>query len=133
MANKQLEQKLQEAICKYLDLQYPNVIYTSDLSGIKLTIGSAVKAKKTRCKHFKIPDLLILEPNDYHKGLFFEIKKDKSEVYLKNGDMSKSKHIFEQNKTIQVLRNKGYKAMFVWDFNQAKTEIDNYIHNLLPF
>lgn len=89
MANKKLEENLQIAICMYLDMQYPNVIYTSDLSGIKLSIGSAVKAKKMRCKKYKIPDLLILHPNKTNKGLFIELKNKISDVYNQNGTFKK--------------------------------------------
>jgi len=135
MANKQLEQKLQEAICKYLDLQYPNVIYTSDLSGIKLTIGSAVKAKKTRCKNFKIPDLLILEPNDFYKGLFVEIKNKVSDVYNKNGTFKKSNdnHVEKQYNTIVQLRKLGYDAKFVFGLENAISTIKSHMNNEYPF
>jgi len=77
------EEDLQIMVCKYLDLQYPDVFYTSDLSGIKLSIGSAVKAKKTRCKRNVIPDLLIFEPRKGYHGLILELKKDLTELFNK--------------------------------------------------
>jgi len=53
------EENLQIAISSYLKYQYPDVIFTSESSGIRLTIGQATKAKKQRSKH-KLPDMIIL-------------------------------------------------------------------------
>ncbi len=133
MANKRPEEIMQIQLCKYIDLQYPNVIYTSDLSGIKLSIGSGKKASKMRCKRYKIPDLLIFYPNNYHKGLFLELKAEKSKVWLKNGEMSKDTRVVAQNKTLEELKRLGYKAMFIWSFEHGKREIDHYINNIIPF
>ena len=77
---KKTEQTIHNQICQYLDLQYPMLVYTSDLSGVKLTIGQAVQAKKQRCKKFKIPDLLILQANDKYCGLILELKKDNYQI-----------------------------------------------------
>lgn len=135
MANKKLEENLQIAICMYLDMQYPNVIYTSDLSGIKLSIGSAVKAKKMRCKKYKIPDLLILHPNKTNKGLFIELKNKISDVYNQNGTFKKANdnHVEKQYNTIVQLRSIGYEAMFVFGLKNAIETIDNYMNNRKPF
>lgn len=128
--NQKREENLQLAVCKYLDFKYPNVIYTSDLSGIKLSIGSAVKAKKGRCKRFKIPDLLILEPNKYSKGLFLELKASKDELYLKDGvTIRKSEHIEAQVKTLNRLFDLGYCAFFACGLESAIERIDYYMNN----
>lgn len=135
MANKQSEQKLQESICQYIDLQYPNVIYTSDLSGCNVGGFYGRKNKKTRCKNFKIPDLLIFHPNDFHKGLFIEIKNKISDVYNKNGTFKKSNdnHVEKQYKTIVQLRKLGYAADFVFGLENAISVIKSHINNEYPF
>lgn len=120
------EESLQVAISKYLKLQYPNVIFTSESSGIKLTIGQALKTKKQRSKH-KLPDMIILEPKlPNAAGLIFELKS--KSPYLKNGELSKDQHIQAQAQTLYQLVQKGYVAMFVWEFEQAKQVIDNYLN-----
>lgn len=135
MKKNNLEEKLQLSVCQYLDLQYPNVIYTSDLSGIKLSKGSAVKAKKMRCKKYKIPDLLILHPNETYKGLILELKNKASDVYNQNGTFKKANdnHVEKQYKTIVQLRSLGYESMFVFGLNNAIETIDNYMNNRKPF
>jgi len=125
--NKRKEEDLQISICEYLDLQYPNVIYTSDLSGIKLPVGLAVKASKQRTKNYKIPDLLILHPNNQYHGLILELKKSRSALYLKdNVKISNAKHIRDQLKTLLRLSDIGYKACFSCGFDETKQIIDEY-------
>ena len=123
------EKQVHKAICQYLDLQYPDVIYTSDPSGIRTTIGIVMEMKAKRCKRYKIPDLLILHPNDTYKGLFMEIKKDLSEIVTKSGDLRKDKHTQEQNRTLLRLQELGYAAIFAAGFDHAKKAIDLYFNN----
>jgi hypothetical protein len=69
---KKQEENLQVAVCQYLRLQYPLVIFMSDIaSGLRLSIGQAVKSKKLRSSRGQ-PDLFIAEsrPNqDYKNGI----------------------------------------------------------------
>ena len=68
------EENLQIAVCNYLRAQYPKVLFNSDLSGIKLTMGQAVKAKKLRSSK-GFPDLVIYEPRGNYHALFLELKR----------------------------------------------------------
>jgi hypothetical protein len=66
------EKDLQINICRWLKLQYPEVIFTSESSGLRLTIGQARSLAKQRSGK-GLPDLMIFEPRgDYH-GLFIEL------------------------------------------------------------
>jgi len=113
-------------ICQYLDLQYPNVIYTSDASGMRLSIGLRMEAKRKRCKRYVIPDLLILHPSNGYNGLLLEVKKSRSDVYKKDGGYLKSEHLENQIESIKALLNIGYQAGFVCGFDNAKKMIDEY-------
>jgi hypothetical protein len=44
----QTEATVHSQVCKYLNYQYPKVLFNTDLSGIKLTIGQAHKVKSIR-------------------------------------------------------------------------------------
>jgi hypothetical protein len=127
------EENLQIQVCKYLDLQYKDIVYTSDLSGVRLTIGQAVKAKKERSKRYKIPDLLILQPNDKYCGLIMELKTDKSKVFGKKGQLLKNGHVEDQIKSLHKLHSVGYFATFVFSFEMAKKTIDDYLNNRQPY
>ena len=128
MAKK--EEQLSKAVSRYLKVQYPDVVFTCDSSGIRLTIGQATVLKAQRSTH-KIPDMIILKPNAEYHGLILELKSDDSSPFLKDGSLSKGQHIQEQNQTLTALLNIGYYAVFIVGFNQAKEVIDNYMANKL--
>lgn len=130
--SKQKEEKVQIAICKYLRLQYPNVIFTCDLaSGMKLPIHIAAKNKSMRSSR-GLPDLFVAwtkpamyEGDEGYGGLFLEIKTSKHR--LKNGGISKTEHHSEQEAILKQLREQGYKAEFACGFDEAKKLIDEYL------
>jgi len=88
---KHQEYILQKAVCRFLELQYPNVLFLSDTIGnVKLTELQASRNKAIQKKDFKCPDLLILEPNKFYKGLFIELKI--KSPYKLNGELLKNDH-----------------------------------------
>ena len=111
-------------------MQYSDVVFTCDASGVRLTMGQATALKAQRSVH-KIPDMIILKPNGEYHGLILELKSEDSSPYLKDGSLSKGQHIQEQNQTLTALLNIGYYAVFIVGFNQAKEVIDNYMANKL--
>lgn len=128
MAKK--EESLSKAVSKYLKMQYGSVIFTCDASGVRLTMGQATALKAQRSVH-KIPDMIILKPNAEYHGLILELKTEEASPYLKDGSLSTSKHIQEQNQTLTMLLNLGYYAVFAVGFNHAKKIIDDYFDNKL--
>ena len=112
-------------VCDYLKAQYPKVLFNTDASGIKLTIGQAVQMKKLRsCNGF--PDIVIFEPRNGYHGLFIEMKKTGERIFKKDGTPS-TPHIAEQLDLIQKLNSKGYYAVFCVGFEHAKRIIDEYL------
>ena len=120
------EEKIQIAICQYLLLQYPDVYFMTDASGLRLPMGLAVKAKKQRFRHAQL-DLVILEPKTYFHGLILEIKRSEDEVYTKNGEFRKTSHVIEQNESIRHLSDKRYYVRYAFSFDEAINIIDNYM------
>lgn len=130
------EEKVQIAICGYLRLRYPNVIFTCDLaSGMKLPIHIAAKNKSMRSSR-GLPDLFVAhvrtklkslgdEKHEHVSGLFLEIKQES--VRLKSGGIAKSPHHTEQEAILQQLRDQGYKAEFACGFEEARKIIDDYL------
>ncbi len=119
---------LQKQVCKWLDLQFPKVLYLSDtIASIKLTIPQQVRNKQIQKQGFKCPDLLILQPNNTYHGLFIELKV--KNPYKKDGLIYKDEHLEAQYKTITDLQSKGYYATFSWDFEMTKTIITEYLNN----
>ena len=121
------EKNIHLQVCQFIDLQYPNVIYTSDPSGLRLSMGLRMEVKRKRSKRYKIPDLIILHPSQTYSGLILEIKKDVSEVYTAKGELRKSDHVAEQAETLRELSRLGYKAVFGCGFDHCVKIINEYM------
>lgn len=122
------EEIIHTQICNFINLQYPNIIFTSDASGIYVGKYRAIIMSKQRSQH-KIPDLLIFEPKGIYKGLFIEVKINESCVFLKDGKtFKKSDHIKEQYNTLKLLDSKGYFATFGFGYDQTIKIIQWYLN-----
>lgn len=123
---KHLEFELQKSVCKYLNNQYPNVLFLSDtIANVKLNVRQGARNKTIQKAGFKTPDLIILQPNNLYHGLFIEFKT--SSPFKKDGTILKNEHLEGQLKSIQDLNNRGYYAQFCWTFEMAKETIDKYL------
>ena len=119
------EKQVHKNICEYIRLQYPGVIFNTDLSGIRLPIGQATQLKKLRSSR-AFPDLMIFEPREPYHGLFIELKADNVRLWKKNGDFA-TDHLREQGEMIGELKKRGYHAQFCVGFDSAKAVIDWYL------
>lgn len=121
----QKESEIHIAICKYIQMQYPNVLFTSESSGLRVSMYQAKKLKQMRsCAG--LPDIMIFEPKRSYFGLFIEVKRDGTTIYKKDGGLVADKHIREQEEILHQLKQKGYLAEFVVGFDDAKALIDYY-------
>ena len=132
------EHNLYEQIARYLQLQYPDVIYRFDIAAdLKLTPGQAAKHKRLHPTR-GYPDLFIAESSmniwnsavrewGLYFGLYIEIKKDGEKLTKKDGSW-RTPHIAEQAEMLEKLRQTGYKAEFGIGFEGCKKIIDEYLH-----
>jgi hypothetical protein len=119
------EEQIHRQVCNYLHSYYPDVIFTSDLSGVRLHRGTAQKVRDLKsCRG--IPDLLILEPVGKYHGLMIELKKDKVKVWKKNGDFV-NEHFKEQYEVLERLEKKGFFSAFCMGYENAVKIIDKYM------
>jgi hypothetical protein len=127
-SKNQPEFQLQKAVCRYISIQYPKVLFLSDtIASVKLTIPQQARNTQIQKKGFKTPDLLIFEPNKDFKGLFIELKVKCP--LKKDGTIYKEEHLEGQQKTINELKSKCYYACFSWSFEMTVNIIDNYMSN----
>nr|DAK98012.1 MAG TPA: Nuclease [Caudoviricetes sp.] len=140
------EHNLYEQIARYLQLQYPDVIYRFDIAAdLKLTMGQAVKHKRLHPER-GYPDLFIAKTKEIKVktvlgsgyslveikplgGLYIEIKKDGEKLTKKDGSW-RTPHIAEQAEALEKLRARGYKAEFGVGFSECKQIIDEYLRYL---
>lgn len=119
------EKKLHESVVNYLKLAYPKAIFNTDMSGLKLTKGQAIGAKKLRSSN-GFPDLVIYEQRRGFNALFLELKRNGVVIHLRNGNMTSDAHIQEQATMHKALKDRGYYADFAVGFDEAKKLIDWY-------
>lgn len=133
------ELELQAQVADYIRLQYPNVIFHSDFgSGIKLTMGQAIKQKRLNGGRRSWPDMFIAETviskirhddgsHNAYSGLFVELKREGTRIFKKDGTLVSDAHIREQFDMLHDLRARGYAAEFACGFDEAKKLIDDYM------
>lgn len=116
---KDLEYKLQKAVCIYLKLQYKDVLFNGSQGGQYLKYHSQ-RNKKTATGYKKgFPDLFLYEPRTingviYH-GLALELKV--------KGNYATT----NQKDVLQILNTKGYKAVVCTDLDETLQAINEYL------
>ena len=120
------EYDLYKAIAIYLSLQYPNVMYHFDPTGLSLTKTQAGKLKAIQHSS-GYPDLFIMEPRGPYHGLFIEIKPEGTRIFKNNGLIFVNEHIQQQSEFMIKLHKSGYYAVFACGFDDAKKTIDDYL------
>ena len=108
------EERLQAAVIKYIQLQYPSIRYCASLGGIYTGIRQAVKAKKTGYSR-GFPDLQITEARGGWFGLFIEIKTDKGRATR------------VQKEWVKDLNERGYYAAICKGLDEIIDCIDKYL------
>ena len=132
----QSEADLHLQICQYLRLKYPVVIFRTDFaSGIKMTMGQAAKHRRLQSGR-AWPDIFIANPVWHGDakaecptfwGLFIELKREGTSVYLKNGELTANPHIREQAEMLDQLEALGYCAKFAVGYEATIGLIDWYL------
>ena len=120
------EKVLHQQVCAWINIQYPKVMFTSDSSGSRVTIGLQVEFARKRCKAYKVPDLIILQPKSCYCGLIIELKKDGEVLQKKDGEL-KTEHLKEQARALLHLAKEGYFASFEVGFDAAIRRIKLYM------
>ena len=133
---KKIEESISLKVATFLKLQYPNINYRFDVGAdIKLTMGQATKFKALQMKRRGYPDLFIARPSKGFSGLYIEVKKDMSEVYLKDGVTLKKRinkktgkcHNQEQFEMLKSLNQDGYLAKYGFGFEDTIQKIREYL------
>jgi hypothetical protein len=120
------EEDEQIQLCDYIRHNYPNVIFNSDHSGIRVGQGLANKVKKLHSEN-GIPDLNIDEPRGGWFGLKIELKATGNSPFRVSGMLKDNEHLRKQWKMLMRLELNGYLAGFCTGFDEAKEVIDWYM------
>lgn len=120
------EEALHLSICRYLAMNHKEVIYNTDLSGIRLSMGQASKVKWMRSSN-AFPDLFIIENREPWPGLFIELKSRKTKLLRRDGFLCSDPHLREQNHMLHELEERGYLARFCQGYDQTISLIEWYL------
>lgn len=124
------EAYIQALLCNYLRTNYPDVVFTSDLSGVRLPVGLAKQVKPLKSSR-GIPDLIVLYPAGKYHGLALELKAEDAKVFNKQGKLYADAHHAEQFEVIHKLRTVGYAAFFVLGYHAARSCVEDYMRGTL--
>jgi hypothetical protein len=131
------EDTLHIAICEYLELQYPNVLFYHTPNEGKKSAFERFKASKLRVLS-GVSDLVIVEPKWkihedwdellYH-GLYLEIKAKTQVISPKQGKVSFKVGKTSDNQRLFMTKAnaKGYLALVAEGFEAAKQILDDYL------
>lgn len=126
-----MENNLYKQIARYLNIQYPNVIYHFDLSGVNNNSRYS-RVLYSQLNGSGYPDLFICKPKvsaygPNYWGMYLEIKVDGKSPYKKNGEIKSNEHLLKQNAMLEKLAAAGYYASFGVGFDDCKKQIDYYL------
>lgn len=120
------EKALTSQICTYIRLQYPEVYFFTDPSGMfQKGWGAKKQLHDNRSTHAQL-DVIILEPRGWYHGLVVELKREGERLYKKD-NTPVTPHVGDQMESVNHLLRKGYFADFAIGFYQAKEVIDRYL------
>ena len=120
------EDTLHEQVCTWIKWQYPEIIFTFDPAGIRMTMGQARRYKKLKSKH-KMPDIHIVEPRGEYHGCYIELKAQGCSPFKEDGTLKKNDHTESQAETLKLLREKGYFAQFAVGYDEAIELLTHYL------
>lgn len=130
---QQKETSMASEVSKFLGEEYPTVIYRFDVGAdVKLSLNQATKFSRLQgLWSTGYPDLFIAFVNKYYAGLYLELKADGKSPYKLNGELKKDKHLENQERIHQLLRDVGYEVKFVTGLKEAKDAIEEYMECVL--
>ena len=120
------EQREHTALCKWLSLQYPNLLWWHTPN----------ESKKTPFERFLftvmggkrgVSDFVFIEPKGEYSGLFIELKATGIKTHKKNGEC----YYPEQELFLNKAKERGFYATFAVGFDEAKKVIESYMNNKL--
>lgn len=121
------EQIASTRLAAHIKKHNSKIIHRFDLAAdMRLTPGQARRAKELQ-GDTGYPDIFIAEPRSSYHGLYIEMKKDRSEVYKKDGTYRAGAHLLEQIIMRKKLQARGYRVEWGLGFEDAKEKLETYL------
>lgn len=121
------ENMLTKKVSAYLKENHPDIPFTCDMSGVKLSIAQATQSSANRANFYKVPDLLIFVKKPAFGMLALELKIKKTPLFKADGTFRKDKHREDQLRSILWMRKYGQCADFAVGYVDAIQKINSYL------
>lgn len=129
-ANKKWEEPVHRAFVRYIRTTYPDILFRTDGAGLRLTKSQAGIYKSLNATS-GWPDIFVAKPSRIYAGLYVEIKKDHTAIYVSRGpnkgELVADEHIRNQARVLRLLNEAGYFARFGVGLEQCKRILDWYM------
>ncbi len=111
---KHRETSIQYAFAWWLSQTYPEVLFTTSLAGVNLSMIAALRVRRMGYRS-GTPDILIFEPRGCYHGLFLELKAPQ-------GKPSPTQRQFRDS-----LIARDYKCEFAYGLDEAQSITAEYL------
>lgn len=127
---KKHEEALQLRVCSYLRSEYPHVEFHGDYAaGMKLTANQAITRRKMQSGR-GWSDIFIAYPSKGFHGMFIELKKEGTNIYVtrgpRKGQFVQNEQILNEAAFIKKMEKLGYFARFGCGYDKTIELIDWY-------
>jgi len=112
-----LESSHQLEFCKWIKHTYPEIRFRSDMQAGQKRSGYMQNITDILDPFSGWPDVSIWVARSPYCGLMIEMKREKSGAILKDGSLSKGKHVQKQHQVHEFLRWLGWKVEFAEGFD----------------
>jgi len=131
-ARKKQEEDVQLELCKWLQDNYPNCLFCSDIAGRDLSVVDRsvydMRSKTANDETVKFPDLTIYDHAGTYIGLVLELKNAGVQLTKKDGTLRANDHVQKQYECLQRFSALGWAASFAVGLQAAKDLIISYFN-----
>ena len=121
------EQSHQLEFCKWIKNTYPEIRFRSDMQAGQKRSGYMQNLVDILDPFSGWPDVSIWVNRGNYCGLMIEMKRENSGAILKDGSLSKGKHVQNQHQVHEFLRGLGWKVEIAEGCEEAKKVLDSYL------
>jgi len=127
-ARKQASENFHQLeFCKWIKHTYPEIRFRSDMQAGQKRSGYMQNLVDILDPFSGWPDVSIWVARSPYCGLMIEMKREGSGTFLKDGSLSKGKHVQNQHQVHEFLRGLGWKVEIAEGCEEAKKVLESYL------
>jgi len=113
--------------CKWLKQTHPEIRFRSDVQSAGKLSAQMQNIMQILDPFSGWPDVSIWVARSPYCGLMIEMKRENSGAILKDGSLSKGKHVQNQHQVHEFLRGLGWKVEIAEGCEEAKKVLESYL------